>query len=722
MTAALTAATMTATMLAAGSPAEAGGPAVAATYSAGAGRAWQPLPVSARGDADATVVVDPSETRQRYSGIGFSLDETSVSNLWKLTPAKREEAVRLLVDPRHGAGFDRFRLTIGSPDLIEHLPFWSYDDLPPGVTEDFGLQHFSIQRDIDTHIVDTIKLIQKYNPRATFFASAWSAPAWMKTNNRFTGEVALLPGSTTAYYQVGKLRDDCIDVFARYYVKFVQAYARLGIHVDALTLLNEPGMDVVYPAMDISIEQQQRLALAMKREFRRAGLRTGLYVHDFNFWDWRDPNSTETKNYHRIFGDPRVRAASDGIAFHPYWGDPAVMREAYEEFGKPVHMTETSDRSPATVLDYLRLDVSSYVMWAQTTDQDGGTLHWTNSRDNDVDWAEVGRTSKWPNRLVTVDTTARDFTVRDELYALGQFARYLDPGHVRVASSATAAGIGNAVFRKGRDWVAVVGNTNDAPRRVRVALAGRSFVATVPAGAYATFRWRADAPSGHRNHAPVLRAPAAVTADQFGTATLRLTATDRDRDRLGYYAVDLPPGVTVDGGTGLVTIRPTVAGTSTLRFRVADGAAHDEVAVQLTVAPRGAPVGVRVEAESYTAQNGWTEGVNFVETNPAASGGKNVGWTAPGNWLRYRIDVAEAGTYAVELRVANGTGAPAPGAISLRSGDTVLATADVPDTGGWGAWRTVTTTVELPAGDQELTVWCETGGFNLDYLRLTSGA
>jgi glucosylceramidase len=74
------------------------------------------------GTADATVVIDPSVSRQKYTGVGFSLDETSVSNLWKLTPQERERAVRLLVDPKTGAGFDRFRLTIGSPDLIEHLP------------------------------------------------------------------------------------------------------------------------------------------------------------------------------------------------------------------------------------------------------------------------------------------------------------------------------------------------------------------------------------------------------------------------------------------------------------------------------------------------------------------------------------------------------------------------------------------------------------------------
>lgn len=719
--------TVAATVLSPAGPAAATyrGQPVTGTYSAGAAKAWQPLPTTYVGSdagapTDATVVVDPSQARQRYAGIGFSIDETSVSNLWKLTPAKREEAIRLLVDPRSGAGLDRFRLTIGSPDLIEHLPFWSYDELPAGVTQDFDLQHFSIRRDIDLHIVDTVKLIQRYNPRATFFASAWSAPAWMKTNNKFTGEVALLPGSTTAYYQAGKLRDDCIDVFARYYVKYLQAYARQGIRIDALTLLNEPGMDVVYPAMDISVAQQQKLAVAVKRELATARLRTDLYVHDFNFWDWRDPNSTATKNYYRIFDDPKALAAADGIAFHPYWGDPAVMREAYEQYGKPVHMTETSDLNPATILSFFRLDASSYVMWAQTTDQDGGTLHWTDKRDNNVDWEEIGRTTKWPNRLVKVDTTTRDFTVRDELYAMGQFARYLTPRHVRVESSASSAGVSNVVYRDGDDYVAILGNTNTTDSSVRVVLAGRSFVVKVPAGAYATYRWKAHV-LHKRNHAPVLRELADVTADQYGTARVQLRATDRDRDRLAYYAVDLPEGVTVDAATGLVTLHPTTAGVQDLTFYVTDGRARDEVTVHVTVVPRGAPIGVKVEAEAYAGQHGWTDGgPNFVETNPSASGGRNVGWTAPGNWLTYRVDVGAAGTYDLELRVANGTGAVATDAVSFRdAAGTVLAKVSVPDTGGWGAYQSVHSTVDLTAGDQIVTVYCETGGFNLDYLRLS---
>ncbi|GAB1689165.1 carbohydrate-binding protein [Krasilnikovia sp. M28-CT-15] len=701
-------------------------PLVTGTFSTGAGKAWQPLPPvrfggDSGGPVDATVVVDPSRTRQRYTGIGFSLDETSVSNLWKLSPDRRDAAIRLLADPRTGAGLDRFRITIGSPDLIEHLPFWSEDELPAGVTEDFALRYFSIQRDLDLHIIDTIKLIQRHNPRATFFASAWSAPAWMKTNNRFLGEVALNPGSSTDYHQVGKLRDDCIDVLARYYVEFVQAYARHGIHIDALTLLNEPGMDVVYPAMDISVAQQQRLAVAIDTELAAARLDTGLYVHDFNFWDWRDPNSTASKNYYRIFDDPRAERAADGIAFHPYWGDPAVMRDAYEQYRKPVHLTETSDVSPATVLADLRLDASSYVLWAPATDQNGGTLHWTPARDNNLDWDEVARTTAWPDRLVTVDTATGDFRVRDELYQLGQFARHLDGDDVRVASSAPSGGIGNVVFRDGRDgYTAILGNTTGTDRKVRFVLAGQSFVTTVPAHAYATLRWRLPLPH-RRNHPPVPGAAPAVTADQYSTVRVPLAATDADGDRLAFYATDLPDGVSVDAATGVVTLHPTVPGERDLRFTVTDGRAGADLTVRLTVAPHGAPIGERVEAEAYVAQHGWTEGgANFIENTPSASGGRNVGWTAPGNWLRYRLDVATPGTYDLELRVANGSGAAAPDALSVRdAAGQGLATVSVPDTGGWAAYRSVHARVTLAAGAQDVTLYCESGGFNLDYFRLS---
>ncbi|WP_206685870.1 carbohydrate-binding protein [Kribbella qitaiheensis] len=146
------------------------------------------------------------------------------------------------------------------------------------------------------------------------------------------------------------------------------------------------------------------------------------------------------------------------------------------------------------------------------------------------------------------------------------------------------------------------------------------------------------------------------------------------------------------------------------------------MSVHVTVRPHGTPVGEKVEAEAYVAQHGWIDGgANFIESNASASGGKNVGWTAAGNWLQYRVDVAEAGTDDVELRAANGTGAVATDAVSLRDASgAVLAKVSVPDTGGWATYQSIHAQVTVPAGDQVITLFCETGGFNLDYLRLTT--
>ncbi|GAB1644833.1 carbohydrate-binding protein [Krasilnikovia sp. MM14-A1259] len=179
--------------------------------------------------------------------------------------------------------------------------------------------------------------------------------------------------------------------------------------------------------------------------------------------------------------------------------------------------------------------------------------------------------------------------------------------------------------------------------------------------------------------------------------------------------------MSVDAATGVVTLHPTEPGERDLRFTVTDGRAATDVRVHLTVRPHGAPIGEKVEAEAYVAQHGWAEGgADFVENTPSASGGRDVGWTAPGKWPRYRLDVASPGTYDLELRVANGTGADAPGAVSVRdAADRTLATVSVPDTGGWASYRSVHASVVLDAGPQDITVYCETGGFNLDYFRLT---
>jgi beta-glucanase (GH16 family) len=103
-----------------------------------------------------------------------------------------------------------------------------------------------------------------------------------------------------------------------------------------------------------------------------------------------------------------------------------------------------------------------------------------------------------------------------------------------------------------------------------------------------------------------------------------------------------------------------------------------------------------------------------VESTTDTGGGFNVGWTAPGEWIEYTLDVV-AGTYDVELRVA-----------SQSSGGTLRLEFDGADrtgpvtfdaTGGWQEWTTVRVEdVTLPGGVQTMRLVQETGGFNINRI------
>jgi hypothetical protein len=103
----------------------------------------------------------------------------------------------------------------------------------------------------------------------------------------------------------------------------------------------------------------------------------------------------------------------------------------------------------------------------------------------------------------------------------------------------------------------------------------------------------------------------------------------------------------------------------------------------------------RVQAEAYAAQSGAQ-----VEGTGDADGGKNVGWLATGDWLRYdNVSVTTAGLSA---RIASDNAAG--GSIELHLGSqtgTLLATFPVARTGGWQKWTTVTATAKsVPTGRQ----------------------
>jgi beta-glucosidase-like glycosyl hydrolase len=127
-------------------------------------------------------------------------------------------------------------------------------------------------------------------------------------------------------------------------------------------------------------------------------------------------------------------------------------------------------------------------------------------------------------------------------------------------------------------------------------------------------------------------------------------------------------------------------------------------------------------ANSYRADGVDLEATADTQDTSAAGGAYDIGWTTPGQWFNYTVNVATAGNYTVSFRVSSPYGITDALHIANSSGTNLTGAVAVPNTGGYETWTTVTSSLTLPAGQQTLTVDQDTNGWNFHYMAFTQGA
>lgn len=173
------------------------------------------------GEANLPVIqVDAEKTFQKMEGFGGAFTEASAINFYKMSASKREEILKAYFDRDEGIGYNLCRTTINSSDF--GISSYSYDE----VYNDFALKHFSIERDKSAMIPLIKEAVAASGNRMRLFASPWSPPAWMKSNGTMV--------------RGGSLKDDCREVWARFFAKYIKVYKEEGINIWGVTIQNEP--------------------------------------------------------------------------------------------------------------------------------------------------------------------------------------------------------------------------------------------------------------------------------------------------------------------------------------------------------------------------------------------------------------------------------------------------------------------------------------------------
>jgi hypothetical protein len=258
----------------------------------------------------------------------------------------------------------------------------------------------------------------------------------------------------------------------------------------------------------------------------------------------------------------------------------------------------------------------------------------------------------------------------------------------------------------------------------------RSFLLDGHYGATTTFAgaMKKDGGSGRADTSGVYRKPSkwmaphegtvyvvAGTAGKISGGTLDHPAMYSSQSVLGSVVLDVQ-------GNRLDAAFLDSSGVRRDHFSIVKGE-HSTVAATWPFGGIPAPIPGIVEAENFDEGS---PSVAYVDTTPGNSGasyrwtdvdiqettdggGYNVGWIRPGEWLQYTVSVMADGQYDLALRLAStGSG----GLLHLEvDGANATGAIEVPNTGGWQTWRTVTIRgMPLKAGMRRLRLVFDANG------------
>lgn len=362
----------------------------------------------------SSLKIYPDKTQQKFYGFGGALTESSGYVLSKLPAKVRKQAIEAYYNPHTGNGYHFARLHMNSCDFS--LGNWAC------VSEkDESLESFSMERTnkyIYPLASDVQSISREENSNVDFLLSPWSPPAWMKDNGDMNHGGHLL-----AQYK---------ELWAQYFVKFIQKMAEQGIKISFVTIQNEPAAVQSWDSCEWSAKEEGEFAsLYLGPALEKAGLDVKIYIWDHN----RDLALERAEESLKVKDADKYIA---GLAFHWYSGDQykniksiyekypqldLIFSEGCVEGGPRNGAWFTGERYAHNIINDLKSGASKWIDWNIVLDMQGGPNH-------------VGNFCDAP---ILADEKAGKLYFQSSYYYIGHFSRFIQPGAVCIETNLTSA-------------------------------------------------------------------------------------------------------------------------------------------------------------------------------------------------------------------------------------------------------------------------------------------
>jgi glucosylceramidase len=410
------------------------------------------------GAGENTVSLDPGKQFQDVLGFGAAFTDAACFTFQRLASADRDQLFHELFHPSE-MGLNVCRTCIGSSDYSTEV--FSYDEGEP----DPEMKRFSIAHD-QANVLPMLRLARKSNPELFLFSSPWSPPGWMKAGGSMLG---------------GSMRQHYFGAYARYLLKFLQAYAAEGAPVQALTVQNEVDTDQD-GRMPACIWPQEYEIGFVKHHLgpllRKNGLSTKIWILDHNYNLWGRAICE--------LDDADLRKYSNEVAFHGYMGTPEMMSKVHEAH-PDAQLYWTEGGPDYTSPDYL----TDWVSWGRTfTD---ALRNWCRSITGwNLALDEKGRPNIGPfpcGGMVTIHSQTKEITRSGQYWALAHFSRAVRRGAKRFESLSTLADVGHIAFENPDGQKVLVVTNSGSARTVTLQQATQSANLSLAPDSLTTLVW-----------------------------------------------------------------------------------------------------------------------------------------------------------------------------------------------------------------------------------------
>src|SRR5215469_12170274 len=398
--------------------------------------------------AASAATINGAQTFQTITGFGASEGFGQATTIMGASSATQQQALKYLFSTSGGAGLTILRneISADSGDTIEPNAPSSPTATPTYVPlSSIGNDQGQLS------MAQAIKAT--YNV-TNVFADAWTAPAFMKTNDS-----AINGGTLCGVSGASCSSGNWEQAYANYLKQYAADYSAAGVPLTYIGPENEANLGPSYDGMIMSPAQTAQFLDVLGPTMASSGLSTQVECCATEGWDYAQQYAAA------IEADPTALADTAVFTSHGYTPAPTSPLSGWS---KPAWQTEWSTFESWDPAWDDGTDASG-MTWAQHIHQ-GLTganlnvfLYW---------WGSTTPSENGDNEgLIQINGSTVQTSGR--LWAFANYSRYIHPGAVRIAATSSNSGVDISALKNTDGTVAIVAlNTGTSADPITYSLSG----------------------------------------------------------------------------------------------------------------------------------------------------------------------------------------------------------------------------------------------------------